>query len=764
MSLKNIFLTFLAVSLVIQSANAISSSDPSELADTTRWLGGVTVTAIKQNPDLSLQPLAATVVNKNHTEMWSINSLKGVSEIAPNFFMPDYGSRMTSSIYVRGIGSRMDNSAVGMTVDNVPFLNKNAYDFMLVDIDRIEVLRGPQSTLYGRNTMGGQINVYTIKPMDYQGSRVSATVGNGPTANLSLAHYAKFRPNLAMSFAGNFMFTDGFYKNAYNARKVGAEKGGGFRWTTQWQISPVLTADNTAAFNYTQQAGYAYEYVGSNLINYNDTCFYRRNTVSDALTLKWVSDKFTLSSITSFQHITDNMTLDNDFLPLRYFTLTQAIHESSFAQDIVLRGHKEVYSWLAGAFGFYKHTSMHAPVIFGKDGISNLITGPINNNDRIPIRLVFANADGPVDNIDLNSNFKMITYGLALYHQSTVDLGRWNLSLGLRLDYESSTFDYRSMCNTAVEAYMKSGMPPTPILKEAVEIDETGTLKNDYLEFVPKFTISYDLPMESGSSLYASVGKGYKSGGFNNQMFSQILQDKMQAKVMSLMPGVIPDDTSLDIDRIVTYNPERSWNYELGAHISCAQGRVMTDLAIYYIDLTDQQLTTFPDGTTTGRITTNAGKSRSYGAEVQIRFAPTWHWNFNVAYGYTNAKFRRYIDGNDNLKGKYVPYAPQNTLFLSAAYSHKIGSDWTLMYDLNMRGVGRIYWNETNDASQPFYLLPGASIRAKRDWIEIEGWIENFTGTKFDTFYFESINNRFLQRGKPRLFGLTLRLNFDSAK
>ncbi|MDE6487764.1 MAG: TonB-dependent receptor plug domain-containing protein, partial [Paramuribaculum sp.] len=358
---------------------------PDPASDSTRWLGDVTVTAIKQKTDLSLQPLAATVIDRHQTEIWSISSLKGVSEVAPNFFMPDYGSRMTSSIYVRGVGSRMDNSAVGLTIDNVPFLNKNAYDFMMADIDRIEVLRGPQSTLYGRNTMGGQINIYTIKPMDYQGDRVEATIGNGPTANLSVAHYQKFNPDLAMSLSGNFMFTDGFYKNYYNAKKVGAEKGGGLRWTTQWQITPTLSADNTAAFNYSQQGGYAYEYAGSGRVEYNDTCFYRRNVVSDALTVKWNQGSFSLSSITSFQHITDNMTLDQDFLPLKYFTLTQAIHESSVTQDIVVRGTKGDYSWLGGLFGFYKHTSMRAPVVLGDDGIAFLITDRINLNDRIPV-------------------------------------------------------------------------------------------------------------------------------------------------------------------------------------------------------------------------------------------------------------------------------------------------------------------------------------------------------------------------------------------
>lgn len=737
----------------------VFSAEPVETADTTHWLGGVTVTAIKQNDDLSLQPLAATVIRENTVENRQITSLRRISELAPNFFVPDYGSKITSSIYVRGIGSRMENSAVGMTVDNVPFLNKNAYDFNMSDIDRIEVLRGPQSTLYGRNTMGGQINIYTIKPMDYQGDRVRASIGNGPTAWMSVAHYQKFNPDLAMSFSGNFNLSEGFYKNYYNARKSGDEKGGGLRWTTQWQISPSVSADNTAAWNYNQQSGYEYMLEGSKYINYNDTCFYRRNVFSDALTVKWNTARFSLSSITSFQHITDNMTLDQDFLPLNYFTLTQAIHESAVTQDVVMRGHTGIYSWLGGVFGFYKSTSMRAPVTFGDDGIARLITDRINNNDRIPVRLQF---DSP--SILLNDDFKIKTSGVAVYHQSNFDFGRFNIGVGLRLDYESTSLDYVSACNTAFSAFMKSGIPPTPILQKEIVIDDKGKLSDHFLEFVPKFTVSYDLPMHSGSSLYASVGKGYKSGGYNNQMFSEILQQRMQQEMMSAMPGMQAPDSPIDVDEIISYKPERSWNYEVGAHIGCAQGRVMTDIALYYIDLRDQQITTFPDGTTTtGRITTNAGKSRSYGAELQIRYRPTWHWNFTASYGYTNAKFREYKDGDADYAGNYVPYAPQHTLFASLAYSHKIGSRWCLTYDMSLRGAGKMYWNEANDASQSFYAVPSAAVTADRGWIELEAWVNNFTGTTYKTFYFESIGNRFYQRAKPRQFGLTLRLNFNSS-
>ena len=120
--------------------------------------------------------------------------MKGVSEIAPNFFMPDYGSRMTSSIYVRGIGARIDQSAVGLNIDNIPYLNKNGFDFDMLDVERIEVLRGPQSTLYGRNTIAGLINVYTLSPMSWQGVRIMAE-GSVPAAGRAgIGIYQKLAP------------------------------------------------------------------------------------------------------------------------------------------------------------------------------------------------------------------------------------------------------------------------------------------------------------------------------------------------------------------------------------------------------------------------------------------------------------------------------------------------------------------------------------------------------------------------------------------
>ena len=106
-----------------------------------RTLRAIEVMGVKQDAAASDATAAVTQVRGTRLRELGINAAKGLSEIAPNFFVPDYGSRMTSSIYVRGLGSRMDQPVVGLTVDGVPYLNKDSYDFDIDDVDRMEIWR-----------------------------------------------------------------------------------------------------------------------------------------------------------------------------------------------------------------------------------------------------------------------------------------------------------------------------------------------------------------------------------------------------------------------------------------------------------------------------------------------------------------------------------------------------------------------------------------------------------------------------------------------
>ena len=251
------------------------------------------------------------------------------------------------------------------------------------------------------------------------------------------------------------------------------------------------------------------------------------------------------------------------------------------------------------------------------------------------------------------------------------------------------------------------------------------------------------------------MAKGYKAGGFNTQMFSDVLQQKL----MRFM-GI---GSSYDVDKIVGYKPEKAWNYELGGHFECWEHRVKSDIDVFYLDCRDRQLTVFPDGTTTGRVMTNAGKTRSWGAEVTMTVTPWANTGLTVNYGYCNAKFRNYNDGKADYKGNYVPYSPSNTLYVDAYHTIDLdrGSKVfnTLTLDANMSAAGPIYWNEANSLKQPFYALLGASATLAGQHYSLEVWGRNLTDTKYSTFYFVSIKHEFLQRGRGFALGATLRVN-----
>lgn len=713
-------------------------------------LGGVEVTAIKQDERVERLPVASTVVGRAEIERLNVVTVKNISEIAPNFYIPDYGSRVTSSIYVRGMGARIDQPVVGLNVDNVPYLNKDNYDFDLTDIERIEMLRGPQSTLYGRNTMGGLVNIYTISPMKWQGVRALAEYGTHNSLRASLGYYTLLSPKLGMSVSALYGRTDGWHRNSFNDSRCGAEQQGAARWRTVWRPRADLSIDNVAAMSISRQNGYPYRSVESGSINYNDTCFYRRTSVTDGLTVKWTRGSFSLSSITSFQWSDDNMTLDQDFLPEDYFTLTQKRREWAVTQDFVARGQAGVYNWLGGVFGFVKHDDMDAPVTFKSTGIDRLILSYPNAQLPAGMRLTW---DGP--ELLLGSDFDNPVRGIAVYHQSGLDLGNLALTAGLRLDVEQNTLYYHSSCDASYTMNRVTGDKLIPMGSRPVAIDDHGRLRRTFVELLPKFTATYTFDTQHLANVYLSVGRGYKAGGFNTQMFSDVLQQQLMEQMGR--------PVSYDIDEITSYKPETSWNYEAGTHVSLLDGRLDLQGALFYIRCRDQQLTVFPDGTTTGRMMANAGKTRSYGVELEGHYNINDHWAASVSYGFTDARFVSYNNGIADFKDNYIPYSPKNTLFGGVTYRTSVnwGPVTGFTANVNCRGVGEIMWDEANTLSQPLYATLGASAGIIGSGWSLSLWGENLTDTQYDTFYFVSINNAFLQRGKPVRGGVTFRLNIN---
>ena len=737
---------------------------------TTEVVEGVSVSIKmpKQHFGLKRQPLSSSVMGEAMLEREQIHSVKDLSAIMPNFYQPDYGSKMTSSIYVRGFGARIDQPVIGVTVDGVPYLNKNNYDFDMMDVVRVELLRGPQSTLYGRNTMGGQMNVYTLSPMNYTGMRGSVEYGSGNTINGKLMYYGRSASGkFGYSVGGYYNRTDGFFDNTFDGSNVDWGQSSGGRLRLVWDLGDNWEIDNTSSVGYTDEGGYAYamydvdnDVVGP--INYNSPSGYMRLNVSDGLMLSHAGEKYKFTATTSLQYMHDRMRMDNDLTPASIFTLAQEQKEWAVTEDVVFRTNdmSRRWQWLTGAYGFYKTIDMQAPVSILEGGINSLVLG----NMPASVQKFLT-----IDPFVLGSNFDIPTYGLALYHESSIKAGeRWRFTAGLRLDYEKSKMDYDNFATIYYSFTMPSmgpNMPSVNIENRPVEVPFKGDEELDYLELLPKFAVNFTT---DAGDLYLTATRGYKAGGFNTQIFSDILQNKVKSALMgdamSAMgrPATPAEPSPYDEASVTTYKPEYSWNYEVGGKLRFADNRLNWDFAAFWIECRDQQLTVFPDGLTTGRMMSNAGKSRSRGVETTLewqRSEPMRGLSVVGSYGYTNAKFVEFNDGVNDYADNYLPYAPQHTASLGASYRFFVSNSGLLKYiDLNAswQGAGKIYWNEANTLSQNFYSQLNASVMLQFRDVALSLWGRNLTDTDFYTFYFKSMNNNFYNHGKPCRIGATL--------
>jgi outer membrane receptor protein involved in Fe transport len=325
-----------------------------------------------------------------------------------------------------------------------------------------------------------------------------------------------------------------------------------------------------------------------------------------------------------------------------------------------------------------------------------------------------------------------------------------------------------------------------------------GSLSHDYTQLLPKLAVSYK--WDDGSNVYASVSKGYRSGGYNVQMFSDIMQTALQntlkvsiqegvnetlqqyvqmgmpASVTGMISGMMGQyltATDIDVNASTTYRPEYSWNYEAGTHLNLLDGKLQADAAVFLMDTRDQQIAKFVNSGL-GRITVNAGKSRSYGGELSLVARPDARWTLSGSYGYTHSTFREYDGGitskdvQIDYSGNYVPYVPRHTVNMGAAYRLPLSATDThhaLTFGLNYTGAGKIYWTESNTAiagnpaAQHFYGTLNAQVTWQRQAIEVSMWGHNLTDAKYHTFYFESMSRGFAQKGKPVQFGVDVRLH-----
>ena len=724
-------------------------------ADTTRVvkLSEVVINSLKETSPQQT-PVSSTILSSKLINTAQITNVRDLSGFVPNFFIPDYGSAMSTTSYIRGIGSRNSGQSMGLYVDNVPYFDKSTFDFDFFDIKQIEVLRGSQGTLYGRNAEGGIVNIYTLSPFNYQGTKISVSAGNYGFYNAKVSHYAKLNNNFGLSIGGFYNHDDGFLINQFTKKSQDATTSAGGRFKLDWNITPNLRAQYTTNFDYVDQTAFPYGAYNDStkktaLPNYNDPGTYTRTTLTNSLFLQYKTKNVVLSSTTSHQYFKDDMKLDNDFTTLSFFALEQAQKQNALNEEIILRSNsKSNYQWSFGATGFIQQLDINAPFYMESDGIKYMIQPSFT-----PMGMTIT------DNVIATpGQYNTKTTGGALFHQSTYNnlfMDGLSLTAGLRLDYEKIDLDY----NTGSSMHVKIG-PTTVLFADTLK----DNLSIHFSELMPKVALKYE--WSNRQFVYGNVSRGYKAGGYNVQMFADLVDKGMNN------PQATKKDVILNT---ISYKPEFSWNYELGGQCLSFNDQLRSSITLFYIDINDLQLTQFvPNGL--GRKISNAGQATSKGIELAFDANLGGGFSAAVNYGYANATFttysdsvrtmnpvtHKYVSTKVDYKGNYVPYAPQNTLSVAANYEHRFKNACIdqLTASVQYTGIGKIYWREDNALSQDFYSLVNAKVGITKGAFGLDIWAKNLFDTQYNAFYFDSSGSTFFQVGRPAEFGATLKVEF----
>ena len=789
-------------------ANDIDGDVPGDTARVYELPGIYVVPYSKEYFPLREQPVSSTIFTVEDLKGLNLRDLKEISDFVPSFVMPNYGSRFTSSLYVRGIGSRVNSPSMGVYIDDIPLVNKSAFNMHTYQLDRVDVLRGPQGTLYGINTEGGLVRQYTRSPMIYQGTDVNIGIGSHFYRNAEVAHYAKLSEKLAFSVAGFYDGTNGFFKNSLTGKRADDMNEAGGRFRLLFEPTKDWIFDLMADYQWVKQKASPYGELDAKSgkvvsdPNQDTQSKYRRSLFNTGLAVKYQCRGFYFQSNTSYQNLDDNLLMDNDYSPIDFIVVDQYQTGNALTQEFTFMSNNPGrWNWTTGAFASYQWLKTVAPNTFGtafsdmmkstmhldaaEAGIYNSILQSMSA--RMPeaaAKAAIEQAGGVHVGVGLRvpCRFHTPQFNLGVFHESSYDFNNGLIAtLGLRYDYTHSKIRY----NTNGDFNLLFSIMGQDALARVVSVYNHEE-KTSFRQLLPKFGLTYKLDLFS--NIYATVTKGYRAGGFNIQMFGDIIQNDIQANSTAIMAAASQAQTSrqnveqtiestdekyASILEGIKFKPEESWNYELGAHLNLFDDKIHADASLFYMQIRNQQLSVFTEDYGFGRKMVNAGKSYSCGAELSLRgSAADHHLSWAASYGYTHAVFKEYKTKESakgeiiDYKDKKVPFVPAHTFSALADYRFDLSNSFmkSLTLGANVSGQGKIYWDEENSFSQKFYATLGAHCAADFGICKLNVWAKNLTDTKYNTFAFMSKATGEVkyaaQRGNPVQVGVDVSFHF----
>lgn len=668
-------------SVLLLATSALSAAPLAAFAATDikdSVLEEVLVTSAKMGEMLIQDtPLAITALSANALEDMQYENIGNIAGLVPNLSISQ--NEASARVYIRGIGTNLDfvgsDPSVAVYLDGVYLARPTMVFSDFIDIERVEVLRGPQGTLYGRNAAGGVISVISKKPGNELEGRLTGEYGSydrwrlaGSVSGPILAE------KVSTSLAASRTKRDGHTNNfGAGPDDFNNEDSKSFRGSLL--LTPAPSLEITLNADYAEEnTRYAFaplhvDILGNPLVSgaqiftdpYDvitsiDDPFEYNENYGFSGSVNWqLSDQISLTSITAYRRSKHDLRIDTDFTELNI--LVSNVFEASrqFTQEFQIQGSTDHLNWVGGLYYLHERNLMDAYIELPGPGVA------MGFGDT------FANPFHIIGHTDAYAAFAQATYSVT---------DRLSLTAGIRYSYEEKDIDKT--------VWLEAGGLPLPFG------GFTQQQKNDWKAWTPKFGIDYKI--DDNKLLYATATRGFKSGGFNFSGF----QD--------------------------SFDPEYLWAFEAGLKSDWLDGRLRINTSAFYYDYKDLQVQGFyipDDGGASGVLIANASSAKVKGVEVEMTAQPSKALTLTANLSYLDATYSDYITARSDtpnvpvdVTGNRLNNAPKWMFNAAAQYTTEIGNNGRISLRGEFRWQDDIFYTVFNDPAvgQDSYGLLNAMI------------------------------------------------------
>lgn len=753
-------LASIMVGVAHAQGQAISDTSYEVPADSLRAidLEGLEVHAysLQSSHPVELQPLSATKFSQRALDRYAITDITRLTSRVPSLYIPDYGSKLSTAIYLRGVGARSSGQTIGFYVDGVPYLSKSAFNFDLVGIRSIEVLRGPQGTLYGRNAMAGIINLYTKSAFTDPGMSASVSYGSYHDMRARAEYHARLSDKWGLSVGGSLHSRDGYRYNQTRKAYQDSLLTASTLLKLEYRPSSDFRATLSASYDHVSQGAFPYQRIAPKTnkllpLDSNEPGAYKRNSLSLRLRTIWNGEWWRLESATGYNHLADRTSMDMDASPVPMFFVEQKNRQNALTQEFVLRNRddQDRVHWSWGLFGYYDRGQLEAPVLLRPAGISGLVQRGLDQLSQVNPKIPKLEVDASREVLNRNS-FTKPEMGVALYYEGMVKdffVSGLDLTAGVRLDYSRQEINYDSQMAMSIRPILPAPAPVIPFRPTTTNL--VGKASQGSWQVLPKIALQYRL---NHGQAFASISKGYKSGGYNEQTLTDVIR---QANIQDALKAGKPISQE-ELGKRLAYQPEKAWSYELGLKLFSLGILDRLHVSTYYTDVTNLQITNFVKSGA-GRMISNAGRSYSLGAEASVsmsllgdQFTDKDYLGFNLNYGFTYARIK---GGEHELR---VPYIPEHTCSAMLIGAKRLGRVVRLFSELELSGLSNIYWTEDNTIKEPTYALLSARLGGSYKGFTLSLYGKNLLDKQYTAFHARTVGAMMMQLGAPRTLGVEL--------